>query len=251
MAKKALVLSVEKALKIIELFRETPKLNLTEIANILDMPKSTAFGLIATLEKYGYLEQEETTGKYQLGITLLEMGGIFSSRLDIKDEVLPVIKMISERFAGNVHLTKLLGNEVVYIENIEPTNTVVIRTRIGSRAPANCTSTGKAFLACLSEEEIDKLFLQEQLPILTQNSINDIETLKDHLSEIRRLGYSVDREESILGVKGVGAVVKDRAGKPVVGISIAGLSGQMSDEKIKEIGTVLAESSAKLSKRLG
>jgi len=251
MAKKALVLSVEKALKIIDLFRHEKRMNLTEISGILNLPKSTAFGLIATLEKYGYLEQELDTGKYQLGITFLEMGGMFSSRLDIYKEVKPIMEKISKQYGGNVHMTKLLGNEVVYIDNIEPSNSIIVKTRIGSRAPANCTSTGKAFLACLSDAKLESLFPENHLVKLTKNSISNITTLKKQLALIRERGYSIDNQESILGVKGVGAVCRSLSGKPIFGISLARLSEQFSADLVEEIGKLLKIETELLSKRLG
>lgn len=251
MTKKALVRSVEKSLRIIELFKQYEKLNLTEIAGILNLPKSTAFGLIATLEKYGYLEQEIDTGKYQLGITLLEMGSIFSSRFDIMREAMPIMERLSKEYGGNAHITKLIGNEVVYMESVEPTNTVIVRTKIGSRAPANCTSTGKAFLSCFPDEKIEMLFKESALPKLTEHSISDVGTLKEHLAAIRKRGYSIDMQESILGVEGAGTIIKRRNGEPILGISLAGLSTQFDEDLLSEIGITLKEEAEKLSKKLG
>lgn len=250
MARKTIILSVEKAFRIIDLFRESPELSLSNIASMLDMPKTTAYGLISTLEKYEYLEQNIVSGKYRLGIALLELGEICGSRYDHKNEVVQELKLLCDQYNGNGHITKLIKDKVVYIENIEPKNEVIIRTRIGSRAPANCTSTGKAFLSCLSEERIDMLFQQKQLPILTPNSIDNIDDLKEHLKKIKIVGYSVDNEESILNVKGVGVVLKNRHCKPIYGVSIAALSNQMTDDIIRRIGEELKETVERLSERI-
>ena len=79
-----LVQSVARAAQIINCFRTARELGISEIAAEMDLNKSTVFGLVNTLVRYGYLEQTENK-KYRLGITLFELGNLVLARIDIRD----------------------------------------------------------------------------------------------------------------------------------------------------------------------
>ena len=245
--KKARVFSVDKALKIIDLFKTHDELSLIEISGMLNMPKTTTFALIATIEDHGFLNQDSVSGKYKLGLSVIELYNALSNRINIKDEAAALLQPISERYGKNVHITTLIRNEVIYLESIIPTGGMTIKTIVGSRAPANCTSTGKAFLSCLSETDLDKLLEEYPLQSLTPNSITDIGKLKTELNHIREVGYAIDSEESILGVRGVGLAVKNNIGKALIGISVAGLTTYLSDDMINECIVELKRIAGELS----
>lgn len=164
---KVVVQSVDRALSILALFRTESSLGLTQIADRMNLAKSTVYGLIATLEKHGYLEQDLNTGKYRLGVRLLEMGGLFEKRLNLRREVAPVMKSLVERFAETVQVSILDGCEVVYIDLLEAPTSLRFTARIGMRAPAHCTATGKVMLADLPEGLLDELYGSGPLPMST------------------------------------------------------------------------------------
>jgi IclR family transcriptional regulator, KDG regulon repressor len=245
--KKARVLSVDKAFKIINLFKNNNELSLIEISRLLNIPKTTAFALIATIEEHGFLNQDSATGKYKLGFSVIEFYNALSNRMNIVSEAAALLRPISDIYEKNVHITMLIRNEVVYLESIIPAGEMTIKTIVGSSAPANCTSTGKAFLASLSETDLDYLLAKYPLQPLTPNSITDIGKLKAELNHIREVGYSIDNEESILGVKGVGIAVKNMSGKALIGISLAGLTSYWTDKTIADCEVDLRRVADKIS----
>jgi len=245
--KKARVLSVDKAFKIINLFKEHEELSLIEISSMLSMPKTTAFALIATIEDHGFLNQDSVSGKYKLGLSVIELHNALSNRINIKDEAVVLLKPISEKYEKNVHITTLIRNEIIYLESIVPSGKMTIKTIVGSRAPANCTSTGKALLSCLSETELDGLLGKYPPQQLTPNSITDIGKLKAELDHIREVGYAIDNEESILGVRGVGFAVKNNSGKALIGISVSGLATYLTDDIISHCIVELKRIAGELS----
>ncbi|MDI3481382.1 MAG: hypothetical protein PWQ97_1037, partial [Tepidanaerobacteraceae bacterium] len=182
---KIIVQSVDRALHILELFREESSLGLTQIAERMGLAKSTVYGLVATLEANHYLEQDPDNGKYRLGIRLLEMGELFNQRLDLRREAAPIMKSLVEKYAETVQLSILDGTEVVYIDLIEAPTSIKYTSRIGKRAPAHCAGTGKAMLADLPEDIIDKLYSNKPLVTPTPRSISNIVLLKEHLKLVR------------------------------------------------------------------
>lgn len=245
--KKAHVQSVDRALQILELFIDHPTLSLIEISEAMSLAKTTVFGLIATLEKRNFLEQDELTGRYKLGNRLVELSSFFFHRVDIVNEAMRILHPIAEKYGHNAHITTRNGNSVIYIGQVIPENsTISINTVLGSHAPANCTSTGKAFLSLLSEAELDSLFEKSPPVAVTHRSIVAIPELKHHLLQVRERGYATDCNESIYGVSGVGTIVCNEMGKAVLGISVAGLSTDFTDNLISEYGLLLKKAAAQL-----
>jgi len=245
--KKAFVQSVDRSLQILELFLDHPSLSLIEISTAMDLAKTTVFGLIATLEKRGFLEQDEQTGRYQLGYKFLELSSRFVHRADIVNEAVRLLRPIAEIHGHNAHITSLAKTDVTYIGQVIPENSAIsINTVLGSHAPANCTSSGKALLSLLPEEDLNALYSSNPLEKSTPLSISNPVQLSQHLRTVRVRGYATDRNESIFGVSGVGVAVCNELGKPVIGISIAGLSSDFTDELIIEYGKLLKQAASQL-----
>ena len=240
--KKAFVQSVDRAMQILELFYKSPSLSLVEIASQVSLAKTTAFGLIATLEKKGFLCQDTKSGHYQLGLRFIELAAASAGRANIAQEAARLLKPITSLHGHNGHITVLEGCSVVYVGHVEPNEgPISIKTNVGSRAPAYCTSSGKAFLAHLPVSELDTLLSEKPLVALTDKSLVNIEDLKQHLAIVAKQGYAVDNEESIPGVKGVGIVVCDRNNRPVIGLSVAGLASQFTDDMMGKYVSLLWE----------
>lgn len=247
--KKARILSIEKAVHILNLFKNSEKLTLNEITERMDIPKTTAFGIIATLENLNMLKFDCITGKYILGDNILELSNSMKSSLNLKEAAVRVLRDISDQYNLNAHITMLSGKDILYVESIVPHGIMTVTTVIGAMAPANCTSSGKAFLANLSEDELALILEDGTLRGLTPNSITSPCDLKEELKSIRDRGYAIDNEESILGVKGVGTVVMSHLKKPVLGISIAGLLSYMNDANMEIYAGELKTAAQYLSKK--
>lgn len=241
-AKKAFVQSVDRALQILELFADKSSMSLIEISEAMDLAKTTVFGLIATLEKRCFLEQDSLTGRYRLGYRFVELSQVLRHRTDLIQEALRLLRPIAEKNGHNAHITTRNGLSVTYIGQVIPESSVIsINTVLGSHAPANCTSTGKAFLAMLSDSELDALYAKTKPAQVTPKSISDLALLKQHLHHVRERGYATDENESISGVSGVGVIVCNQNGAPVIGISVAGLSIDFNEEILCEYGSILKQ----------
>ena len=136
------------------------------------LAKTTTLWPIATLERRNFIEQNKITGRYSLGLRFMELAVVSNRRTDIVHEAIRLLKPIAEKQGHNAHITMLDGMSVIYVGQVEPTiGAISIKTNIGARAPANCTSSGKAFLASLSPETLDTLLSQNTpLAALTPNS---------------------------------------------------------------------------------
>src|SRR5690606_34705465 len=139
--------SVAKALMILNLFAQHQReMSLGEIAEELQMAKSTLHGLLATLRDFGYLEQSSENGKYRLGMQLFALGNIVANSWDVKKVAAPFIQSLVDELGETVHLVVFDEGEVLYIDKRESTRSLRIVSQVGTRLPAHCTGVGKVFL---------------------------------------------------------------------------------------------------------
>ena len=141
--------SLERAFEILALFKQNKELGISEISQGMNLSKSTVYGLVNTLVKHNYLEQENESKKYRLGMALFEMGSLVESRLDIRSEAKPFCEELSKKYGLTVHLATHYEGEVVYIEKYDEPDYIIIYSQVGKRAPMTCTGVGKAMLAYL------------------------------------------------------------------------------------------------------
>ncbi|MBE6969036.1 MAG: IclR family transcriptional regulator [Ruminococcaceae bacterium] len=229
---KGTVQSVDKALHILNLFKIHHELALIDVVELTGYPKTTAFSMLSTLVHNDYLEKTYS-GKYRLGVAMFTFAVALSGRVDIKEEAADALQALSNKYSLNTHITLLDDLEMIYVDSYTPPRKFMQKTIVGSTAPANCTSTGKAFLACLPMEDLNTRLINHPLQAMTTHSIVTPLALQAELERIRHDGYSVDNEESILGVRGIGVVVKNKDNSPFMGLSIAGSTDEMTPAVIE------------------
>jgi len=251
--KSYVIQSVTNALNLLEEFKgNRDELGVTELSKRLHLHKNNVFRLLATLESKGYIEQNKATENYRLGVKSLELGQTFIKQLGLVRQAKPFMKEIVDKCNEMAYIGAIRQNSVVYLDVEEASQTVKVASRVGWRIPIHCTAIGKAQIAFASEEELEKLGILDHMERFTPNTIVDKGEFIKHLKEVAKRGYALDNEEYNLGVKCVGAPLRDYTGRVVGGISVSGPSFRMTDEILrKEIIPVVKEAGEKVSKRLG
>lgn len=246
-----MIQSVDRALRIMELFMASETLSLTEISSEMGLPKSTVFGLLETLVAHHYLKRDSDTARYSLGLALLELGGLFSSRLSIRNVAYQVMQELSAKTNQSVPLSILSGFNIVYLERVAPPEQLYqFATRVGSSYPAHCTATGKMLLALLPDQELENLLRDRVLPRVTAQSITDPMELRQELRRIRERGYAIDDRESHDQVYGISTPILDHRGKAVAALSCGGFVGGFIGLEESVLGH-LRKATEKISRELG
>lgn len=243
--------SVERALKLLECFTvDEPELGVTEISKKLDMHKSTVFNIINTFENCGYLMKSAATGKYKLGLKLLQISYNMYATQDVRKILYPYLKEVSLKTEETVYLGLLCDDEVIYIDAIHSSNNNRMNNNmIGIKAPVYCTGIGKALLSTMTNEEVLKI-IPKQLKRFTPNTITDPAVLIEDLEKIRKRGFSIDDMEHEYGIKCVGIALKGVSGQLVCAVSISGPSLRFNYSDIEEYASLLKELKSKVSKLL-
>lgn len=214
--------SVDKALRLLQAVagHDMAGVGVSELARQAGLPKSTAFRLLAALERNGMVERVGTN--YRMGRALSEPQGMPSSPLiDLAQTVLtPFLAHLFERTRQTVYLAVLDGADVVFLNKLHGVHRAPSPSRIGGRAPAHCTSLGKAMLAF--DPGATDLVCAGELMAWTPHTLTDPDRLRAHLAGVRERRFGTDDEEYLLGVGSVGAPVLTPDGVPVAALCIAG-----------------------------
>jgi DNA-binding IclR family transcriptional regulator len=244
--------SIVKADKIINVIAyERKPIALSELSNRLHIAKSTLHGILATLTNIGYLQQDQETGKYKLGVRLFELGSQITSTWDEKAIVQPYMAELVEMSDETVHLAMLSDGEVLYVDKLEGNSSIRIVTAPGVKLPVHCTGVGKVLLAYCKEAEIQEILERFTLQKYTDYTMTDIEKLHKELEKIRKKGYSYDNQEYLDGLRCLSAPIFDRHGKVIFALSISGPLSRMNKENMAKYLSRLLAAASEISMKFG
>lgn len=243
--------AAQRVLMILEVLAESSSgLTLSQLVRKLGSPKSSTYRLLLTLERRGYLQRNQQTGRYMFGLKLLSLVNRALNGIELREQAAPFLKALMERTKLTVHMALLEQNEAVLIEKVEPLGLIKLGTWIGKRMPVHCTGVGKALIAYLPEAELDRLIKQGLLRY-NENTIVSARKLKEELAKVRRLGYSVDDEEETMGLRCIGAPIFDHTGKVVAALSVAGTTAQITRENLSLLAEKVKQTASAISRQLG
>jgi DNA-binding IclR family transcriptional regulator len=244
--------AVDRALDILDLFsQQVPELGIAEIAEATGLHKSTAAGLVYTLEARGYLGQNPANRKYRLGPRLAERAAVFLSQAEVRRAAEPHLRTLQREVDESLNLAIRDGADVIYIERVSSSQTLGMRAGIGRRAPTYCTALGKALLAALPDAEVTRLFPNPAFAPMTASTLPDLPHLLADLAETRRRGYALDDEENEYGGRCVAAAVYDHTGQAVAAVSISAPTQRFPREQVPAYGRRVAAAAQAISAELG
>ena len=248
---RAMVNTVLKAIQILESLADVPNQGVSDIARILDLPKSSVHGILETLASEALVERNGDTGKYHLGVKLVELGNRAQLDLDICRIAAPFLQGLNIEFDETVHLTVLDRDEVLYVDCVESRRRLRTYSVIGVRAPLYCTSVGKAILAFQSDGEIRRIVREKGLKQVTANTIVTEERLFQEVARIRNEGYAVDDMEHEDHLRCVGAPIRDARGRVFASMSLSGPAERNTRERIEQMAPSVVRAGLEISRRLG
>ena len=252
MDRENMVKSVSRALDIITLVSlKKGGLGVTEIANQIDINKSSVYRILSTLVQYGYVEQDAETGKYKLGYKFLEISSKLLESIDLRAEARMYLQELENETNEVIHLVVYDQGEVVYIEKLDGSETLRMHSKVGKRAPMHCTSVGKAILAHLPSSVVLDILERKGLPMHTDKTITNKEDFLLELSSVRQKGYALDLEENENGITCIAVPIFDHMGNAIAAVSISGPTIRMTKERLEQLQSRMRNIGRQISFRLG
>ncbi len=226
---------------LLEILGEQGPLNLTQIASRLGVSKTAVFRMTHTLAGRDWVVKDADRS-YRLGPALLGMAVAAAPDRRIVNDLRAVMESMHDATGETIHLTRLDGRHVVYVEQIVSTQPVRSVAVIGARSPAHCVSPGLAQLCHQGEEQL-RWFLSTPLKRWTPTSITRPEELRARLDQVRDAGYAVNLGGYRADVGGVGSAVLDPdTGHVVAGLSVCAPVYRLKSRDLDDLGALVRAS---------
>ena len=248
----ATIATVERAADVLLHFVATPRPNLgiTEIADELGLSKAAVHRILASLRSRGLIDLDEQTRRYSLGVAAMRLGMAYLDRIDVRRIAHPFLVELSERTNETATLSIRIGFHRIYVEQITPDREVIMSVTLGTPYPLHAGASSRAFMAYLSEEELNNYLASVPLESLTPGTITDPETLRADLAEVRAQGYAHSIAERMSGAASVAAPVLGHDKLPVAVISVCGPAERFMAE-FDHCRDTLLDVSRRLSEKCG
>jgi IclR family acetate operon transcriptional repressor len=240
------IASVNNALLLLLLFREQPRVRLTDACKYLGVAHSTAHRLLAMLAHHGFVQQEPITRAYIAGPALVEVGLAVVGSLNVREQARPMMEELAAETGETVHLGVLEATQVRYVDGVESERALRVVARTGTLAPAHCTSLGKALLAQMTDQQVTELYPTSAEPFAarTERSITTQAKLMKEVARARARGYAVNEGETEDDVGSVAVAFRDFAGRPAA-IAVAAPTSRLSTSRISHIGDLMLQTIAR------
>jgi DNA-binding IclR family transcriptional regulator len=242
--------AVEKAFAVLELLATDNRgYGLSEVSRSLNLPVSTAKSLLSTMLRCGYLNRDDHR-RYFLSMKLITTASRALNQIELRQIAHEELEELTRATGLASALSVRDGDHLVYIEKIESAGHIMPVVYVGKTMPLHSTATGKVLLAYLRDDQIEAIASSAGLSAYTEHTITSLPLLKKELERVRTQGYSMDNEETALGLVGIAAAVFDHNGNAVGAASAGGTSAEVQQE-ISAIITQVKSVALRISKRLG
>jgi DNA-binding IclR family transcriptional regulator len=205
---------------------------------------------LLTLERSNYVHRDPHSGRYRVGLRLFDLAGTALGGIAERELASPYLRQLMQATRLTAHMAILEQDEVLLVEKIDPPGLPRPATWIGKRMDLHCTAVGKALIAYLPDDEVDRLVLKHGLLRHNDNTISSLKRLKQELAAIRVQGYSVDDEEEEIGVRCIGAPVFKNRNEAAAAISVTGTTEQIDAETFSQLTVAVKQTAAAISERL-
>lgn len=195
-----------RTFEMIENLLELEGATLTEVASRMDMPKSTTFDYLQTLDELGYVVKRGTT--YHVSIRFLDIG------LQVRDqmELAKAAKPELQKLAGETgeYASLMIEEHVrgVIVDTVGSEEATNIGIRPGTRVPLHASAGGKAILSCYPEDQARGIIDETGLLKVTESTITDFDEMCEELREVQKRGYAINEQERRTGTFAVAAPIR-------------------------------------------
>ena len=220
------------------------------IAARLGTQRSTTHRMLAALVAEGYLHHVPWRG-YTLGPKLIRLGARAVEQRPVAGIARPHIEALSEATGHTVHLGVVDGVEVFYLDKINGSRGLEMRSRIGQRMPLAFTGVGKALMLGIAPDRWQALYDGGRPRVAEDASPLPWPDYEQRMHEAVARGWVYDFQENEMGIHCVGAPVLDIAGDVVAAVSIAGAVSHLPADRLAELGPVVRATADAVSRELG
>lgn len=248
---KYLVPGLERGLRLLcEFSRQDKSLSAPELARRLDVPRSTVFRLLATLERMGFVERNEGGRDYRLGMAVLRLGFEYLASLELTEIGRPLLDRLRDQISYPCNLVVRDGRSIVYVAKSVTPTAFVSSVNVGTRLPAHATVLGRVLLENLSLPELRALYPEEHLEVFSSNTPKTVVELFDMVQQDKQRGYVLQEGFFETSISTIAAPVRDHSGRVVAAMGATIPSPHIDAGQLDQIVGLVRETADELSRLL-
>lgn len=228
-----LVPGLIRGLAILALFDENnQEMTISEIADKIDVNRSSAFRLIYTLEHCGYL-RKLTQKTYSLDSRVMSLGFNSLSKLSLNELSSPIMKELRDNFKIAVHLSILEGTNVVFINNVQSTGPFTSTVHIGTHWPAHATVIGQLMLSRLPINEVKRRYANfNDWTVFSELTPHNLESLLKRLDQVKEEPFLVSWGHFNTDMAACAAPIYNQTNKEMIAVLSVSCPINTYDEKV-------------------
>lgn len=244
--------NLERALAIMEHLSANPGVcTMADLSRALGYPNNSVFRIVSTLEESGYVFKDSANGKLRLSRKLLSLGYRALTEASLAESSGDILRALRDDTGETALIGCLLEGEGVVLDLALSNEPVKFMIAPGTRFSLHCSAPGKAMLAFLPEQELERQLSLCSFAKLTERTVVSKEAFLLELEAVRGEGYGVDLGEGAPGVACVGAPVFDYRRRPVAALWVTGPEFRFGASALPSAGKAAARRAKELSARLG
>lgn len=245
---KPQVPAAEHTLRILSfLARQRGPVAARTLATALEIPRSTVYHLLTTLQQQGFIVHLESEHRWGLGTAAFELAGGYARQQPLARLGRPLIANLADRAGESAHLAVMSGRDVLYIVEERTPRRPALVSDVGVRLPAHLTATGRAMLATLPREQVRALFPDRSaFADRTGRGPQNASELRELLRQVRHEGFATEDDEVTEGLRSVAVAVRDHAGWPVAAVAIT----WPGETDAQQLVALVRDAASDLSRRL-
>jgi DNA-binding IclR family transcriptional regulator len=229
----------------------TPRLGVSEVSELVEVPKPTVYTMLRTLERHGLVVQESEGGKYALGPAVLQLGNAYLDGSALRARSASWADLLARQTGEAVWVGVLSGRNVVVVHHAFRPDDLVQILEVGAAVPWHACALGHAIVASLDEPARDALLAAPVRP-LTGRTLTEPAALKEALDVTRGRGYAIEDQEATVGDAGLAAPVSDWSGRVVGALGIVGPAERLLDgDRRTRLAEAVRSTARALSRDLG
>ena len=222
------VTTTERSIEILNILKGREEVGLEDLAEELDMALSTVYRHLATLCYHGFVCRTENG--YRVGLRPLDFGNYARKSMDFFDVAREQANTLADETGEKVRLNTVENGMSILLFRRMGDHPLRTAARVGKRQHLHHLAAGKAMLADMEPERVERIIERHGLPMKTKRTIDGREELFEELETVRERGYGLNLGESIEGLNAIGSAVHDESGTPVAALSISGPANRLSSD---------------------
>jgi len=245
------VQALDRGVLLLQALAQHNAASLSDLAMQVGMPASSAHRLLMTLQQHDFVDFDENTQLWQIGIEAFRVGSAYLTRTNFIDAARQPLRSLMELTGETANLAVMDTTEVVFVAQVETTNPVRAFFSAGTRALMHSSGIGKALLSQMPKRQLETLLHTAGLPQYTSQTLSSPAALYENLKVTAHRGWSFDQEERYEGMSCVGAAIRNAQGNLVGGLSVSGPSVRFDPLQVADIGLKVKAAADQVTLTLG